>query len=249
MQFIASALHPVGAGVGDIFPLLAPPNFVPPPLHLPYEIFPAHTGFHGFSNVVHQPEFPALPLPGGPVFPVGHLSSAPLIGGQNRELMLHTDLVADLPKLPQSGGCLVELHPGFKADGVDHEVGMDVLGITVGGYLHLMPRPGLCGKLQTDGVGLLIGDILLRRKGLNVLVEIDAIQLVISGLGSEKFHEGIGAVAVQSGYVSNPSFRVGSLVLPLTIPHDCLHGADVLLGFLDVGYSCQPLPPMRTSSS
>ena len=190
-----------------------------------------------------------MALPSCPVFPVGHLSSAPLIGGKNRELMFHTDLVADLPKLPQGGGGLAELHPGFKADGVDHEVGMDMRGIAVGGHLHLMPRPGLGGKLQTDGVCLLVADVLPGRKRLNVLVEIDAVQFVVGGLGGEKFREGIGAVAVQSSDVSDTGFRVCSLVLPLAVPHYCLHGADVLFRFLDVGYSCQPLPPMRTSSS
>ena len=190
-----------------------------------------------------------MPLPGSPVFPVAHLPSAPLIGGQNGEFVFHADFVADLPELPQGGGSLAELHPGFEADGVDHEVGMDMLGIAVGGHLHLMPRPGFGSELQTDGVCLLIADILPGRKGLNILVEIDAVQLVVGGLGGEKFREGIGAVAVQSGYVSNPGFRVGGLVLPLAVAHDRLHGADVLLGLLDVGYSCQPLPPMRTSSS
>ena len=73
--------------------------------------------------------------------------------------MLHTNLVADLPELPQGGGGLVELHPGFKADGVDHKVGMDMLGIAVGGHLHLMPRPGLGCERQTDLVGLLVGDL------------------------------------------------------------------------------------------
>ena len=73
--------------------------------------------------------------------------------------MLHTDFVADLPKLPQSCRGLVELHPGFKADRVDHKVGMDMLGIAVGGHLHLMPWPSLGSKLQTDFVSLLIGDL------------------------------------------------------------------------------------------
>ena len=190
-----------------------------------------------------------MPLPGCPVFPVTHLPSAPLIGGQNGEFVFHADLVADLPELPQGGGGLAELHPGFKADGVDHEVGMDMLSIAVGSYLHLMPRPGLGGKFQTDGVCLFVADVLHGRKRLNVLVEIDTIQFVVGGLGGQEFREGIGAVAVQSGHISAACFRVGGLVLPLAVPHHCLHGADVLLGFLDVGYSCQPLPPMRTSSS
>lgn len=74
--------------------------------------------------------------------------------------MGHTDLVTDLPKLPQSGRSLVQLHPGFKADGVYHEVGMYVSCIAVGSYLYLMPRPSPGCKLQTDFVSLLIGDIL-----------------------------------------------------------------------------------------
>jgi hypothetical protein len=79
--------------------------------------------------VEHEPEFPALPLPGCPVFPVAHLPSTPLIGGQDGELVFHADFVADLPELPQGGRGLAELHSRFKADGVDHKVGMDVLGI------------------------------------------------------------------------------------------------------------------------
>ena len=163
--------------------------------------------------------------------------------------MLHADLVADLPELPQGGGGLAELHPCFKADGVDHKVGVNMPGIAVGSHLHLMPRPGLGGKLQTDGVCLLVADVLVGRKGLNVLVEIDAVQLVVGGLRGEEFREGIGAVAVQSGHIADACFGVGGLVLPLAVAHHCFHGTDVLLGLLDVGYSCQPLPPMRTSSS
>ena len=190
-----------------------------------------------------------MPLPGGPVFPVAHLPSAPLIGGQNGEFVFHADFVADLPELPQGGGGLAELHPRFKADGVNHKVGMYVPGIAVGGHLHLMPRPSLGCKLQSDCVSLLVGDLLVGRKGLNVLVEINAVQLVVGGLGGQKFREGIRAVAVQSGHISASCFRVGGLVLPLAVAHHRLHGTDMLLGFFDVGYSCQPLPPIRISSS
>ena len=163
--------------------------------------------------------------------------------------MLHADLVADLPELPQGGGGLVELHSGFKADGVDHEVGVDVLGIAVGGHLHLMSRPSLGCKLQTDLVGLLVCDLFLGRKRLDILVKIDPVQLVVGGLGSQKFREGVGTVAVQSGHITDAGFGIGGLVLPLAVPHHCLHGTDVLFRFLDVAYSCHPLPPMRTSST
>ena len=75
--------------------------------------------------------------------------------------MFHANLITNLPELAQGGGGLAELQPGFKADGVDHKVGMDMLGIAVGGHLHLMPRPCFGCKLQPDFVSLLIGDLFL----------------------------------------------------------------------------------------
>ena len=249
MQLVAPAFHPVGAGVGDVFPLVAPPDIVAPPLHLADEILPAHTGFHGFPDVVHEAEFPALPLPGGTVFSGGHLLPAFLVRRQNREVVCHADLVADLPELAEGVGVLAELPPCLKADGIDDEVGVDMPGIAVGGHLHLMPRPGLRRKLQPDGMGLGIGDVLPGGKGLDILVEVDAVQLVVGGLGGEKFREGILAVAVQPGHIPVPGFGVGGFVHPLAVAHDGFHGTDMLLGFPDVAYSRHLLPPMRTSSS
>ena len=163
--------------------------------------------------------------------------------------MCHADFVADLPELAESVGVLAELPACLEADGIDDEVGVDMPGIAVGGHLHLMPRPGLRRKLQTDGMGLGIGDVLPGRKGLDILVKVDAVQLVVGGLGGEKFREGILAVAVQPGHIPAPGFGVGGFVHPLAVAHDGFHGTDMLLGFPDVGHSRHLLPPMRTSSS
>ena len=70
------------------------------------------------------------------------------------------DFIADLPELAEGVGVLAELPACLKADGIDNEVGVDMPGITVGGHLHLMPRPGLRRKLQPDGMSLGIGDVL-----------------------------------------------------------------------------------------
>ena len=158
-------------------------------------------------------------------------------------------LVTDLPELPQGIWRLAQLPPGLEAYGIDYKVGMDMLGITVGGHLYLMPRPRPLSELQADGMRLLIGDVFPRGKGLHILVEIDPVQLSVGGLGSEKFREGSDSIAVHPADIAVPCFGVGGLVLPLAVPHNSLHGADVLLGFLDVGYCCQCLPPIRTSSS
>lgn len=163
--------------------------------------------------------------------------------------MRHADFVADLPELAEGIGVLAELLTGLEADGIDDEVGVDMPGIAVGGHLHLMPRPGLRRKLQSDGMGLAISDILPWRKRLDILVEVDTVQLVVGGLGGEKFREGILAVAVQPGHILAPGFGVGDLVFALAVAHDRFHGTDMLFGFPDVGHSRHLLPPMRTSSS
>ena len=163
--------------------------------------------------------------------------------------MRHADLVADLPELAEGIGVLAELPPCLKADGIDDEVGVDMPGIAVGGHLHLMPRPGLRCELQPDGMGLGIGDVLPGGKGLDILVKVDAVQLVVGGLGGEKFREGILSVAVQPGHIPATGFRVGGFVYPLAVAHDCFHGTDMLFGLPDVGHSRHLLPPIRTSSS
>ena len=164
-------------------------------------------------------------------------------------MVRHADLVADLPELAEGVGILAELPACLEADGIDDEVGVDMPGIAVGGHLHLMPRPGLRRKLQPDGMGLGIGDVLPGGKGLDILVEVDAVQLVVGGLGGEKFREGILAVAVQPCHIPATGFGVGGFVHPLAVAHDGFHGTDMLLGFPDVGHSRHLLPPMRTSSS
>ena len=163
--------------------------------------------------------------------------------------MCHADLVAELPELTEGIGVLAELPACLEADGIDDEVGVDMPGIAVGGHLHLMPRPGLRRKLQPDGMGRGIGDVLPGGKGLDILVKVDAVQLVVGSLGGEKFREGILAVAVESGHIPAPGFRVGGFVHPLAVAHDGFHGTDMLLGFFDVGHSRHLLPPMGTSSS
>ena len=163
--------------------------------------------------------------------------------------MRHANLIADLPELAEGVGVLAELLPGLKADGVDDEVGVDMPGIAVGGHLHLMSRPGLRRKLQSDFVSLFVGEVLPGREGLDILVKVDADQLVVGGLGGEKFREGILSVAVQPGHIPATGFGVGGFVHPLAVAHDRFHGTHMLLGLPDVGHSRHLLPPMRISSS
>lgn len=51
--------------------------------------------------------------------------------------MLQTELVADRPHLLRSFGREVEFLSGVRVDGVDHEVGVGVFRIHVGGHQNL----------------------------------------------------------------------------------------------------------------
>lgn len=190
-----------------------------------------------------------MPLPGGTVFTGSHLLSAFLVFRQDGEAVGHTDFVTELPKLPQGIRGLPQLSPSFKADRVDHKVGVDMPGITVCGHLHLIPWPRLGSELQTDGMSLFAGDFLLWRKGLHILVKVDPVQLTVGSFGGEKFRDGVSSIAVHTADIAVPCLWIDGLVLPLAVVHNGSHSTDMLLGFFDVGYCCQFLPPIQIRAS
>lgn len=51
--------------------------------------------------------------------------------------MGQTHIITDLPQVLQRVGVLPKLYPGFKIDGVDNEVAVDMLGIAMGGDKNL----------------------------------------------------------------------------------------------------------------
>jgi len=112
--------------------------------------------------------------------------------------MLFADLVADPAKLAQGVGILPELLAVHKADGVDHKVGMDMLGIAVGGYLHLISGPRFLCKPSGNLMCLLGRDVLPWMEGLNVLIEIDTVHFVVGSFRCQKLRDGIAAIAVDT---------------------------------------------------
>ena len=97
MQTASSALHSIGTGESDILPFICPLDFVSFSFHEDDEIFFALTFLHGITDIVHQPEFPALPLLRRPPFSGGHFLAAALVLGQDGEAMCHADIVTDHP--------------------------------------------------------------------------------------------------------------------------------------------------------
>lgn len=230
------ALHSIGTGEGDVLPFIRPLDFITPALHLPDEFLFVTADLHGLGHIVHQPELPALALGGNPVLPAAHPLAAFFIGRQDGQAMLPAQLIADGTELLQSVGILPQLSAVHETDGVDHKMGVDVFGIAVGGHLHLMSGPGFHGELSGDGVGLFIGDILLGREGLDILIEVDAVQLAVSIFGSEELRDGIHSVTADAAHIPLPSDLIHSLTFLQAVPHDTDHGAGMLPGFLDICY-------------
>lgn len=185
-------------------------------------------------------------LPGGTVFPWGKFSAALLIGRQDAQVMLFADLVTDAAKLAQGVGILPELLAVYKADGVDHEVGVDVLGITVRADLHFISRPRFLCKPSGNLMCLLRSDILPRMEGLNVLIEVDAVHFVVGSLRCQKLRDGITAIAVDTADQFLLRLLVPGFLFLGAVFHHSNHGTEVLLLLLDVGDCCHQLPrPMR----
>lgn len=160
--------------------------------------------------------------------------------------MFLTDLVTDTAKLAQGVGLLAKLIPVHEADGVDHEVGMDMLGITVRADLHFISRPCFLCKRSCNLMRLLGRDILPRMEGLHILVEVDAVQFVVGSFRCQKFCDGITAIAVDTADQFLLRLLVPDFLFLGAVFHYSDHNTKVLLLFLDVSDCRHQLPrPMR----
>ena len=157
------------------------------------------------------------------------------------------DLVAQSPEFFQRVRMLAELIARLKADAVDDEVGVGMARVTVGGDQNLVARPGFGRKLQGDLMGLGVGDALLRREGLDVLIEVDPIRLLIALLRQQEFLQRVLAGAVDAGEIT-PSILVHGFHFLGAVADDAAHGAEGLTLLPDVSYGCHvPSFVMRSS--
>jgi hypothetical protein len=140
---------------------------------------------------------------------------------------------------------LSQFSPILKADRVDDEVGVDMSGIAVSGHLHLMSGPCLHGELPCNVMGFLIADVLSGRKGLDILIEVDAVQFAMGSLSRFELQNGIHPITVDAADESLTRLPVECFVLSHAVPHDTSHGADVLPGFPDICYGSYAASPPR----
>ena len=249
MQTASSALHSIGTGESDILPFICPLDFVSFSFHEDDEILFALTFLHGIADIVHQTEFPALPLPRCPPFSGGHLLAAALVLGQDRETVCHTDIIADHPKEFQGVGVLPELQSSLEVYGVDDEVTMDMVGIAVGGDENFSTGPCTDCKLLCNLMGLSGRNVPRGLEGLHILVEVDSIHFSVSCLGCFELQNRIHPIAVDAADKPLARLFVPGFIFPHAVPHDTSHGTDVLPGFLDIGYGCHGAPRLILYSS
>ena len=213
VQTASSALSSVGTGEGDVLPLLRPPDFVAPAFHKDDEVFLAPAFLHGVTDVVHQTELPALALLCRPPFSGGQLLPAAIVLRQDTEPVSLADFIADQPQRLQCVGILPELPSGFKAHGVDDEVTMDMIGVTVGGDEDFRTGPGSDCKLLCNLVSLPGRDVLRGFEGLHILVEVDTVHLTVSRLGGFELQNGIPPITVDAADEPLPGLLVPGFIL------------------------------------
>ena len=150
--------------------------------------------------------------------------------GQHRIVVLHAELVGKVPQVLQGVGPLAEHFPALIAHRVHQEMGMDVVGVHMGGHQYLALRPGLFGEFFRQLVGLGAGDGLLWGKGLGVVIEPHGTFLVMGGPGSPEFLDS------EVGRAAHPAdqFPAGAPVLGFFVLGD-------ITGNLAQGYGGLPL--------
>lgn len=245
VQAASSALHSIGTGEGDVHPFLCPLDFVALALHQKNEIFLTGAELHGLTDVVHQPEFPALTFLRCTVFPSRHLLTAAIVLGQYIKAVFLTDFIAERTQFFQRIGILPELLSGFKADGVDYKMRMDMVSIAMSADQHLITLPGFCRKFQGNLMCFGVRDVFSGRERLYILIEVHAIHLAVSCLGRFELQNGIHPVAVDTIDEPLPGLRIPCFILAHTVIHNSTHGTEVLLGFPDIGYGSNTESPPR----
>ena len=159
--------------------------------------------------------------------------------------MRHADIVTDHPQELQGVGVLMQLQTSLKVHGVDDEVTVYMVGIAVGGDENFRTGPCAGSELQGDFMCLLVGDILRGRKGLDILVEVDAAHFAVGGLGRFELQNRIHPIAIDTADKPLAGSLVPGLVLSHAVPHDIPHGAEMLLLLRDKSNGSYAASPPR----
>ena len=161
--------------------------------------------------------------------------------------MQDAQLVRERTQSAEGIGPLPEHFTALPAHRVDDEVGVDVLGVGMGGNEHLTVRPGLRRKLLCQLVGLFAGDLLLRGEGLDIVIEPCWALLSVRLPGGDEFPVGKLGRAVLSAD-QPPVLRPPCFFLLGHIPGDAAHRPGGLFLIFDKGYRCHQRASRPVSS-
>lgn len=81
---------------------------------------------------------------------------------------------------------------------------MDMLGIAVGGDLDFVTGPCFHSELSGNLMRLSVRDVFSGREGLDILVEVDAVQFSVGILGSQKLRDRIQSVTADAADIPLP---------------------------------------------
>ena len=223
MEFVIPAAVAVGGGVGDALAALRPADRVALALHQFQELFPGDGVLHGLIDLHGEPHFPALSSGCDFVLRLGgtgdRLLTLWLTDGQ---AVPHTECIRELTELRQVRFFKVELPAGLEADGVDDEVGVDMLAIRVGGHDDLVVLPLLC-QLQCDLVSKLRRDRFLRMEGLDEVIVHAAVVFSVLQLGADELGAAGVCLTVHAGY--QMAVLISGLFLLHHVLEHCSHTA------------------------
>ena len=146
--------------------------------------------------------------------------------------MLHADLITDLPHIFQRSGSEVELLSGIRMNRVDHQMGVKMLPIHMGGHQDLTAREELLRQFQPDLMGLGRSKDLFWGKGLGVLVEEGAGVFPIEVFGGHEALHGHICHTVDARQVAVAFLVHGFLWLGYILDYPP-HAPCRLLAFLD----------------
>lgn len=214
MEFDVPATIALRGGVGDVLPVIAPTDFVTLRFHQPSEMTGGFRHCHGIIDGNRQPQLPALALVGGTVLSGGHPGGLFLLRLNHGQAVLPAQSIGHIPQMLEGFHVAVVLFSCVHADGIDDEVGVDMLPVGVGGHHHLEALELLC-QFQGNLMGCLGRQLLLRVERLDQLIELPSLRFFMEPLGIQELPEGSLRHTVHAGDQS-PSL-VRSFILPAAV--------------------------------
>ena len=174
MQRAVPALASVGTGERDVPSVREPAHLVTFHFHILNEAFPVVSILQSLVDSLDEIQLPAVAAQLGLVLAGLHALFLSLLVRrlQHIQTVGETYFIIHLSVCQQITVALVELVTILEAHAVDHQMVVQMARVNVGGNYHLEVWELPLRKFQTDGIDLLWCKIIIRREGLDEVVEL-----------------------------------------------------------------------------